>query len=372
MADWIYEDRPQLQLHIASFQDATFVTLTWLHTLFDALGRNALLRAWTMMIDGREDEVPEFYGYDFDPLASLGSPESAKLEEKPEKSVLEGRELSTWQLIRFGFSMMWEFFIYREEDQRGICIPQSLFVKLRQAALEDLASAPPDTVTMDSRDPAHPTPFLSDGDILAAWWMRLIVKSQPWSSTAPPTKTIQVQNIFGLRELLTTTEPKLLPKGVAYVSNAANAIHTFYSLQEVLELPLGYLAARIRKDLVIQGTRGQISAKERVSQHTLEKTGQHPLYGTGDMMLVTFSNWTKGKMYETDFRAAVVQEGGAKHEVGKPSYVHSNGVSETFPLRNAGCAVGKDLEGNYWVGGSARMGIWESIERAVKREAGRM
>jgi len=62
--DYILSDRAQLGLHITTFEDGTFVTITWLHTLLDAMGRSALLLAWQAMLEGREDDVPDFLGYD--------------------------------------------------------------------------------------------------------------------------------------------------------------------------------------------------------------------------------------------------------------------------------------------------------------------
>jgi hypothetical protein len=72
MDDWIYSDKAQLDLYITSFSDATFVTITWLHTLLDAMGRHALLSAWQLVLAGRDNELPPFIGYNSDPLSSLG------------------------------------------------------------------------------------------------------------------------------------------------------------------------------------------------------------------------------------------------------------------------------------------------------------
>lgn len=55
-------------LHIVSFNDATLVTLHWLHVAFDALGFGALLDSWVLMVQGREHEVLPLHGYDYDPL----------------------------------------------------------------------------------------------------------------------------------------------------------------------------------------------------------------------------------------------------------------------------------------------------------------
>lgn len=61
---WIYTDAAQPSLQIINFAYATFVTITWLHTLLDAMGRHALLYAWQSMLEGREEDVPEFVGFE--------------------------------------------------------------------------------------------------------------------------------------------------------------------------------------------------------------------------------------------------------------------------------------------------------------------
>jgi hypothetical protein len=58
LADYIYTDEPQLGVHIVSFRDATLVSLSCSHTFADALGIKALLEAWSLVLQGRDDEVP--------------------------------------------------------------------------------------------------------------------------------------------------------------------------------------------------------------------------------------------------------------------------------------------------------------------------
>lgn len=367
---WIYTEHAQLHLHIVSFADATLVTLTWLHTLLDGMGRNMLLRCWTAMLEGREQDIPEFYGYDFDPLARLGALTDSKLKEdadvEEEEYILKEKTVSGWKMFRFVLGYMWELLVYRKEQIGVVVLPSSMFKRIRAEALYDLSSMHPATIVMDTSDPSNPKPFLSDGDILCAWWTRLIISSQPWLASAKPTKTIQIMNVFGMRNLLTDTQPQLLPKGVAYISNCVTAICSFFSLSEFLSLPLGRVAARIRADLVQQSTRPQVEANMRLTKAGYAKSGHAPLYGDADMVFSAFSNWTKGKMFETDFRAAVIKEADVEHSVGRPSYIQADGTAKGFSVRNSGPCIGKDWKGDWWVGASLRPEAWRNLARAVE------
>lgn len=71
--DLLYTDRPVLGLHIVSFTDATLITISCSHVLFDAIGRKDLLDAWSLMLQGREDEILHLHGVETDPMATLGT-----------------------------------------------------------------------------------------------------------------------------------------------------------------------------------------------------------------------------------------------------------------------------------------------------------
>jgi hypothetical protein len=373
LEDWIYSDIPQLQLHIVSFTDATIVTLSWLHTLLDAMGRNVILRSWQAMLEGREQDVPEFWGYDFDPLATLGAPESEKLQdenaEEEEEYILKPKAIKGWNMFKFIFNFAWELIVYKKDTMHQVCIPPAFYKRLREQAMNDLKDVPPNTIVMNTSDPKNPQPFLSDGDILAAWWTRMIMSCQPWNTPANANKTITLFNVFGMRNLLENTEPRLLPKGKAYIANCVTAIQSYFTLSELLSLPLGITAARVRKDLVAQSTRAQVNAGMRLYKAKVEETGHPPLYGESNMVISAFSNWTKGKMYETDFSAAIIKEGKVPHTRGKPSYIQADGNVVNFSVRNSGPCIGKDTEGNYWIGTTLRVKTWENLIKALENIA---
>ncbi|KAJ4365926.1 hypothetical protein N0V83_008548 [Neocucurbitaria cava] len=306
LADWIYTDKAQLGLHIVSFTDTTLVTLSWLHTLLDALGRKALLGAWTAMLEGREDDVPEFWGYDFDPLEKLGV---SREEGEEEEFVLKPHRIQGLSFFKFVFNYLWEVFFYPAEVGRYVCMPHSYFSTIKQQAFRDLSSAPESLLTLDTRDPANPKPFLSDGDTLCAWFTRLLARTNSTIATSPSTRTISIMNVFGMRDLLSTTSPQLLPRGKAYIANCAVGITSLFSQGELVGgggMPLGHVAARLRRDLVTQGTRTQVEAGQRAVR---ENGGGAVLYGTGDMAMCVFTNWMKARLFETDFSAAIVEEG---------------------------------------------------------------
>lgn len=373
LTDWTLTDQAQLGLHIVTFQDATFVTLTWLHTLLDAMGRSALIRAWTAMLEGREDDVPEFWGYDSDPLAKLGAPIEVLAESgetpKVEEFVLKDKLVQGFTKFTFIFNYIWEMIFYPQEQGRIICIPASHLAKLRAEAIKDLETAPADLITANASNPKDSKPFLSDGDLLIAWTTRLIASANPSLSSLSTSRSILVMNVFGMRGLLSTPSDNyhmLLPKDKAYISNAVSAIFSLFSARDFLTRPFGHIAAQIRKDLSIQGTRAQVEAAQRIA-----RANPQPLYGSGNMAMSAFSNWTRAKLYEIDFSAAIVTEtkkSEANHARGKPVFILPEVCAgKGFQLRGSANCAGKDNDGNYWLGVLARKEYGVLLEKEVER-----
>ena len=127
--DYLNTDLPQLGLHIVSFKDKTLVCLYWPHTLMDAMGKRALLDAWTLMLQGQSDEIVSPQGTNVDPLADLG-----KNPTEPHK--LAGERLSLFGLAQYGVSNILDF--VRSQENRMVCVPGSFVTKLREEALADI------------------------------------------------------------------------------------------------------------------------------------------------------------------------------------------------------------------------------------------
>lgn len=311
------------------------------------MGRVALFRNWIAVLEGREEDVQLLDGYDTDPLATLGT--------KPTEPLL----LAKWQLsglsmvlfvVRFVLDYLW----YTKEETHVVCLPEKFVQGLKQEALEDLAK---------NNEKGDIKPFLSDGDIICAWWTRMVIGALRPS----PNRTIAILNALGMRNVLSKD---LLPENRAYVSNAAIGVNAYIPGGDVLTKPLSYVASKLREAIAQQATREQVEAFTYNMRKAVDKTGRVPLYGDSSMILVIFSNWSGAKFFQTDFSAAVVKEGqpleNRSNAVGRPSYINADGHVRGLFGRNAFPIMGRDAAGNYWLSGCARTEIWSKIKESLE------
>ncbi|KAG7046645.1 ankyrin-2 ankyrin [Colletotrichum scovillei] len=341
MQDYIYRDEPQLSLHIVSFDDATLVSLTWLHTLWDGIGRQELLTAWTAILEGRDDDVKAFHGFGTDPLTELGT-------NPTEPFVLADQRLSVWGLARIVLGYVWDILRHPFEESRIACIPAAYIETLKKKVNQELSeqSAGPEKL------------FASEGDIVTALVGRL------WSQHLPANtnKPIVLGNVINIRPALAQD---ILPENTAFISNATSLILTTITAEDLWTKPLSYTAAAVRQSIQEQGTRAQIEARK-----ALEKKHSATFFGDKNMHQILLSNWGKAKFFETDFSSAVVEPHLASiaqpHKLGSPSLILSANYVSGFPLRFAGPIIGKDLDGNIWWGGTLRTGLWDRIAQTLE------
>ncbi|TVY93515.1 Transcriptional regulator, partial [Lachnellula willkommii] len=299
---YLNADDGQLSLHTVSFSDATLVTLTWPHTLLDGMGRRALYDAWLSVLNGREADVLPLQGFAADPLAALGT-------QPTEPYALAQHQVKGLAFFVFAVRYAWELLWHPAEEMRIICLPAAHLNTMRSTALSELSACAPDTDT-------DPKPFLSDGDVISAWLARLAL-----SPTLPQTsnRTVLLMNAFGLRGVLAHD---LLPPHKAYIANASNSVHALLPAHALLARPLSHTASQVRRSITQQGTRAQIEALAAIERETYASSGRAPVFGDSSMKLVVVSNWTKTRLFELDFSAAVVGVGvpleGRRHGVGRP------------------------------------------------------
>ncbi|KAI0384055.1 hypothetical protein F5Y04DRAFT_234500 [Hypomontagnella monticulosa] len=350
LTDYLYTDAPQLSLHIVSFTDATIVSLSWPHTLLDAMGRKELLDAWIAVLEGRDDDVKPLLGFLQDPLELLGT-------NPEEPYVLAHRRLAPIQALFFAIAYIWTtLFWSRGEETRMIFVPAAHVKALHQSALAYLAA---------QTDPDEKVkPFVSEGDVLSAWVTRLALLHLRDSD-----RMVSIMNAFGLRSILAKD---LLPPTHAYVGNAVAAVWAYLSMRDLSARPLGYTAAAVRQSIAEQGTRAQVEARSAIDQAAARR-GKAAMYGDPGMVPVMVSNWSKARFFETDFSAAVVEKertgsGNRANKVGRPSYIQPNGIVNGMPTRNSFPIVGKDAAGNYWLAGTLRKGLWGRVQQELDAE----
>lgn len=346
--DYLYSDEPQLSIQIVSFEDATLVSVTWPHTFLDAMGLRALFDAWILVLRGQEDQLPPFYGFDVDPVANLGD------SSPVEPYVLADRQLKGLSffvfVVRYVFDLLW----WRKDEQRIVCLPSSYLQEMKQTAMHELVI----------HSKSERNPFISDGDIICAWWTRLAIQHMSRTSS----RTVLIMNAFDLR---TALSKDIIPLGAACMSNLSGVIYTSLPAYQIFQKPLSFVASQIRRSIQEQGTRSQVEAFVALHRKLTATTGRAPMFGDSSNQLVVFSNWNKGKFFSIDFSSVVVKEGIPVQKratpLGQPSYLHANGFVNGYSSRNAFPIFGKDAAGNYWLGGQLPASFWPRIEEAVAR-----
>lgn len=332
LQDYVGSDRPVTGLHIVSFKDATVVTLHWLHAAADAMALKAILDSWVLILGGREAEVPLLHGFDEDPLRELGC-------HPTEPYTLAGSELSTLGTASYVLRNGYGIFLGQKEN-KTVCIPAAFLAKLREKSLQEL------------RDAGHSDPFLTDNDIITAWWSRLAF------SHLPPDKPVTIMQAMSARRAL---ERDLLPPDKLYVSNCLSFTSVLKTKEQV-DQSLGLLAGDIRRGINKHGTREQIEAYQSMVRANAWPLGPMPvLFGKPNMHNIGFSNWTKVKTYMTDFSpaAAIKQEAPLF-----PSFVSQ--IQTGIPYPDGFLITGQDSLGNYWLEGYRPGGLWAHIEKLLK------
>jgi hypothetical protein len=347
--DFIYTDAPQLSLLITSFEDATLVGLSWPHTLMDVMGQQALLTAWSMVLLGRDSEVPPVHGAREDVIRSLAA---APAEKEEEYGLLQKR-LKGWSMAMFGLRFAGDMLWNRVVETRTMCLPKAAVAALQREAQSDLAF--PDT--------GAAPPFLSEGDVLTAWTLRAVASSLPYPRPVAALHALNAR--FRLSSLIHAS-------GV-YIQNMAVPAFTLVT-PEVATGPLGHIALENRRSLTQQATEPQVLAYLRELQRE-SATGADPasvICCDSDALLMPFTNWTRADFYKTaDFSAAVVRAGDAgparTNPPGTMRFHHAQSMRPSSTARNLIVVLGKDHADNYWLTGSLLPPAWAKIEEDLQR-----
>lgn len=351
LEDWIHSDRPQLDVYMARFEDSTFIRMTSLHCLMDAVGRSGLLQGWTAKLRGRDDQIPRFQGFSEDPMASMNKKASPQILAKSH----QGYRFLGWfrkLILRAAefFDALWR----PEPETRMVCVPAKLVDSQRELAMKQLE----DEANGEEKGKA----FVSEGDVLLAWWMRTLV-----SAINPPSdKTITIANVFNVRPVF----PDLFPKGSMYLGNTIMAAVSRVSTAEVIQKPLGFLAGRIRESLVVQRRRDLVESQAALQARCIQETGEStPPHKPLPLTFVS-SNRHQARFFDVDFSAAVLKEGVSKERrssaPGKPFFILSRnlwgGQNSTL---NYGTIAGKGPDDCWWMSWRLPRKVWKLVEKQL-------
>ncbi|KAL4731851.1 hypothetical protein ACLX1H_000845 [Fusarium chlamydosporum] len=329
LKDFTSRHVPMLSLHIVSFQDTTTVSISWPHVLFDAKGFHHLVAAWSEVLSGHKENVPDIIGAKEDMLYDI----TGKSEYSSQISDIESRMLSGLALVVFVIRFLWTILTQPTVESRVICLPGKAVDKLHRQALGDIKDA-----TVDA--------WVSPNDAILAWLTRTIFKSssRPISMVTPidaRTRLPQLQN----------------PKGV-YVQNMVLASFTTM-LPSIFHQPLGIQALTSRQALLAQLKESNLLAMLEFSRK--RGTANTPIFANSNSILLTANNRLKADIF------AAARFGSAAEESSRLIYHHADLINANAGrmLRNLINVQAKDLDGNYWISGCFTPKEWERIEKDI-------
>ncbi|KAF2849635.1 hypothetical protein T440DRAFT_122715 [Plenodomus tracheiphilus IPT5] len=331
MEDLLSQDTPQISLHVTSSTNAALVALSWPHTLMDVMGQQAFLSAWSLVLAGRESEVPPVLGAREDKLCSIiGAPTGKK-----EEYILKSKQLKGLAMLQFGARFAWDMLTGPTPETRTVCLPQAFVNKLRRQAQADL----------DDPQGKEETPFISDGDVLSAWTMRIVASSLP--QPRPMTALHAMNARFLLPELVNALFP------------------------DVATGPLGPIALNNRQHLMGQATEAQVLASLREQLVTGDPSTL--LYSDPNALLMPFTDWTKAKFFHVaDFSPAVVRAGDNSisrfNPPGTPFFHQASSRRPNPTARLMVVNLGKDHGDNYWLTLTLSPPAWTKLEESLNEE----
>ena len=342
--DWLCGDIPQMAIHVVKFNDATTITVTLLHTLTDLLGVMAFYRAWLQVLHGQEDQIAQYIGYrDKDPLESL------QTEKTPPRYIYANRILSKWGLFLFGIRDWWDRFWYPKATLRFFSLPGKFVNKLVESARAELLDS---EKAVDGEEKL----FISDSDVLCAWWTRLLVKANQLSTN----RTVCVTNRVDCRDIL--AKMGLLPStNTSFIGNCAYSAHCMLpaGLYWNRGYPLGLLANQIRNSIKVHREVEQLQAQDAAFRESICELGRLPIYGESDMMVHGFTNVHKARLYNMDFGPAVAdQTAREKRNTACPYFITFSGMDSPKASRNSSAILGRTPEGDWWMSSRMRDDVW--------------
>ncbi|KAI8633244.1 hypothetical protein F5Y19DRAFT_294609 [Xylariaceae sp. FL1651] len=343
--DYIYSDLPQFSLHVKTFTDGTLLSVSHSHMTADLMGFTAVVNAWSLILAGTPERVPQFIGFHEDGMKGLRDAPAN------EKHVLSGKEVTGWRLAYWG---LWALYESKrlELESRLVSIPKNKMNRIMAECRSQIAS---------DRNTGYTgkMPFISEGDVLAAVACRATAQNQYPGST---------RNIMTMIALDPRSRTKsVFQQDAACVQNSPTAVFFECASNKALDLSVGELALLSREAIMTQATEEQMKAYSAMSAQSVRDSNMNVLFGDKDMSLQLISNWLKAKLYDAmDFGPTIVKEAAESKTGGKrghPTYFHGTDPESVdaallIPL----CVVmGTDYDGNKWLSCVLPKQVWPRL-----------
>jgi hypothetical protein len=309
------------------------------------------LRGWSLVLSGRQPDVPPVLGAREDTICAIAD---ARME-KQEEYYLAQKRLKGLAMVAFGLRFAVDLLWNRIVETRTIFLPKETVAELCRQAQNDLSA----------QDPSVNKQFISEGDVLTAWTMRAV------ASSLPQPRPVAALHALNARFRI----PSLTQAPGVYVQNMAVAAFAPVSA-EIVTGPLGPIALENRRHIMEQSTELQVQAylREVRKERTFGGDPASMLYCNSDALLMPFTNWTRAKFFHVaDFSHAVVRVGDKRESRSNPPgtmvFHHAQSMRPNPAARNVVVVLGKDHAENYWITGTLSPLAWAEIGEELKKIA---
>ncbi|CAG7558284.1 unnamed protein product [Fusarium equiseti] len=345
--DYLKSDHPQLTLHVASFTDATLVSICWPHIAVDGISLGHIGHAWSLSLAGRISDIPPMLSAGDDPMATAGC-DPLFTPSHP----LEEQQITGWAMYLFAFYYIFDLVWWRSIESKAIFLPGVYAKQLRRHALGSLGEEL----------------FVSESDAIVTW-LAIAVSSAlfPKGSNRPLT----IGNAYDLRG----RAPSLFPNQGAYIQNAVFpcwATIPAATIHNRDKSTMGTIAFAVRGSIQEQTTEASIHAQARLTRDALELSGVPPLFGDANQFTIHFASVRADLAEALDFGPAIIRRGSQDENIwasspGHPVYYHIKCISPNNMLARNYSLISRTSNGDYWIHGNYPPEVWKTMKTTLMR-----
>jgi hypothetical protein len=243
--DFIRTGQPLVGLRITSFANATLLAVSWPHGVMDSNGFKSMLTAWCLVLAGRDDQVADVKCPFNDAMHPLLQPQPQETHSTtpPERYLWADKMLTGWRFVWFVVRYVWTLLRQPKVTSRTMVLPAAYMAELRREA---------------SLTRSADVPFVSDGDLICAWFTRLVTSTHGWRGSRPITQL----NVVDMRSRL----PSVFDPTAVYLQNLTAIALSFLDAATVSTRGLGDVAAHLRTSITHQTTEPQLKALQSYGQ----------------------------------------------------------------------------------------------------------
>lgn len=357
--DYTSKGYSQILMHVVTFTDATFVSLTWPHTMTDGRGWADIFRAWSASMAEKSASIPRFMGYDLDTMDKFGYDEDVEQSlQEPERRNLAA---VPGALARQAANALHE----PKMKSRVFCLPADVLRHIDDKTTRNMTRYC----------------FVHEIDVVKGWATNVVCSHMGTSS-----RRVCIHSFLDLRERL----PARFPAVGAFVQNATFPYITQILAKDLVHGRFGDTAVAVYQSRDRMGEPEQLAATAKM----LRSSGMRDRYqalGDPDGHHIYFIDWSHdGLLDSIDFSPAVetsthdgaheddgfsissaapaATEGETRATKGKPSYFHTDIVSKSdLHGQSVFNLYGRDREGNYWFAAILHKKEMKNLEEEIQR-----